>query len=55
MAITLVEAIYEGGTYELQKNNQTGFYYAEIQALKKEIRTDEKYSYYPIIVYDFLN
>lgn len=50
MAITLVEAIYEGGTYELQKNNQTGFYYAEIQALKKEIRTDEKYSYYPIML-----
>ena len=50
MAIVLVEAIYEGGTYELQKDNQTGFYYTEIQALKKEIRTDEKYSYYPVML-----
>lgn len=50
MAVTLVEAIYEGGTYELQRDNQTGLYYAEIQALKKEIRTDEKYSYYPIML-----
>lgn len=50
MAIVLVEAIYEGGTYELQRDNQAGVYYAEIQALKKEIRTDEKYSYYPVML-----
>lgn len=50
MAVTLVEAIYEGGAYELQKDNQTGFYYAEIQALKREIHTDERYSYYPIML-----
>lgn len=50
MAVTLVEAIYEGGAYELQKDNQTGFYYAEIQALKRYLHTDEKYSYYPIML-----
>ena len=46
--VIMVEAIYEGGTYELQRDNQTGNYYADIKAVKKAVRTDEKYSYYPI-------
>lgn len=33
--VIMVEAIYEGGTYELQRDNQTGNYYADIKAVKK--------------------
>lgn len=45
-----VEAIYEGGTYELSRDNQTGYYVAEIEALKKKLQTNERYSYYPIML-----
>ena len=50
MAIMLVEAIFEGDVYELQRDNQTGFYKTEIEALKRKLQTSEKYSYYPIML-----
>ncbi len=48
--VVKAEAIYEGGTYELARNNQTGYYYAEIEALKKAPRNSERYSYYPVML-----
>lgn len=45
-----VEAIYDGGTYTLTKDEQSGLYAADIEALKKKIKSNEKYSYYPIIL-----
>lgn len=44
------EAIYDGGTYLLSHDNQTGLYTAEIEALQRKLRTDEKFSYYPIML-----
>lgn len=48
--VVMVEAIYDGGVYELTKDNQTGLYIAKIMAISKLPRTDEKYSYYPVMV-----
>ena len=48
--VVKAEAIYEGGTYELTRNNQTGNYYAQVRAKKREPPTDEPYSYYPVML-----
>lgn len=48
--VVKAEAIYEGGIYELVKNNQTGYYWAKINALKRNPSTAEMYSYYPVML-----
>ncbi len=48
--VVKVEAIYEGGVYELTRDSQTGLYAARITALKRELHTDEPYHYYPVIL-----
>lgn len=48
--VVRVEAVYEGGTYELARDNQTGYYTAEIEAIKQKLRTVERYSYYPVML-----
>lgn len=48
--VVSAEAIYEGGRYALTKDNQTGLYTADIKALKRKLQTEEKYSYYPVMV-----
>lgn len=48
--VVRVEAIYEGGSYELARDNQTGLYMTEIEALKRRLQTDERYSYYPVML-----
>lgn len=48
--VVMVEAIYDGGAYELTKDNQTGLYVAKITAISKLPRMDEKYSYYPVML-----
>lgn len=44
------EMIYEGGTYELTRNNQTGYYTADLRAIKRAPPTNEIYSYYPVMI-----
>lgn len=48
--VVKAEAIYEGGTYELIRDNQTGFYTAKIEALARKLNTDGKYTYYPVML-----
>ena len=48
--VVKAEAIYEGGIYELAKNNQTGYYWTKVKALKRSPTTAEKYSYYPVML-----
>ena len=48
--VVKAEAIYEGGAYELIRNSQTGYYYAQVRAKKREPPTDEPYSYYPVML-----
>lgn len=48
--VVKAEAIYEGGTYELTRNSQTGNYYVQVSAKKREPPTDEPYSYYPVML-----
>ena len=38
--VVKAEAIYEGGAYELIRNSQTGYYYAQVRAKKREPPTD---------------
>lgn len=48
--VVSVEALYEGGRYSLVKDNQREIYTAEIEAMKKKLQTEGKYSYYPVMV-----
>lgn len=48
--VVKAEAIYEGGTYELTRDNQAGYYVAEIKALKQSPPTADRYSYYPVML-----
>ena len=48
--VVSAEAIYDGGTYELARDNQTGLYTAKIEAIRRLPRTDEPYSYYPVML-----
>lgn len=48
--VVSVEVIYEGGTYPLRKDSQTGAYTAKIEAIQKKLKTDERYSYYPMML-----
>ena len=48
--VVKAEAIYEGGTYQLVKDNQTGLYIAKEEALARKLKTDGKYSYYPVML-----
>lgn len=48
--VVSVEAVYEGGTYPLRKDSQTGAYTAKIEAIRKKLKTKERYSYYPIML-----
>lgn len=48
--VVKAEAVLEGNTYELARDNQTGCYTASIQAPKQYHWSDEKYSYYPVLV-----
>ena len=48
--VVSVEAVYEGGTYPLRRDNQTGAYTAKIEAIRKKLKTEERYSYYPIML-----
>ena len=44
------EMIYEGGTYELARDNQTGYYTADLRAIKRALPSIETYSYYPVMI-----
>lgn len=48
--VVSVEAVYEGGTYPLKKDSQTGVYTAKIEAIQKKLKTEERYSYYPVML-----
>lgn len=48
--VVKAEAVYEGGTYELARDNQTRYYKAKIQAVKRSPPTSERYSYYPVML-----
>lgn len=48
--VVRVEAIYDGGIYELARDNQTRLYTAKIEAIGRLPRTDEQYSYYPVML-----
>lgn len=48
--VVSVEAVYEGGTYPLKKDSQTGAYTAKIEAIQKKLKTEERYSYYPMML-----
>lgn len=48
--VVSIEAVYEGGTYELKRDSQTGLYTAKIEAIRKNLKTDERYSYYPVML-----
>lgn len=48
--VVSVEAVYEGGTYPLKKDSQTGAYTAKIEAIQKKLKTEERYSYYPVML-----
>lgn len=48
--VVKAEVIYDGGTYNLSKDNQSGLYFAEVEAIKSALRTDQKISYYPVMV-----
>lgn len=50
MEIAKAEVIYDGGTYQLSKNQQSGYYTTEIKAIKRKIIMDQKYTYYPILL-----
>lgn len=47
--VVSVEAIYEGGTYPLEKDNKTGFYTAKIEPIKK-FKVGEESKYCPIML-----
>lgn len=36
--VVSVEAVYEGGTYPLKKDSQTGAYTAKIEAIQKKVK-----------------
>ena len=48
--VVSVEAVYEGGTYPLRRDSQTGAYTAKIEAIRKKLKTEERYSYYPVML-----
>lgn len=50
MAIVKAVAIYAGGTHELVRDSQTGLYTADASALKRELKTDQRVSYYPVML-----
>lgn len=48
--VVSIEAVYEGGTYELKRDNQTGLYTAKIEAIHRNPKANERYSYYPVML-----
>lgn len=48
--VVSAEVIYEGGRYSLTRDNQTGLYTADIEAMRRKLQTEQKYSYYPVMV-----
>lgn len=45
-----VEAIYEGGTYELIRDSQTGMWTTEAEALKSELKSNSNIKYCPVMI-----
>lgn len=48
--VVKAEMIYEGGTYEMIRDNQTGYYIVDAEAIKRRPSRDEAYSYYPVMI-----
>ena len=44
--VVKAEAIYEGGTYQLVKDNQTGLYIAKEEALARKLKNRRKVQLY---------